>query len=95
MVVLDKLAPQDIDEKIRLNEDIGYDIFKLLISLKEELKDFRWAAIRAQVQCQCLTEQISHLEKRIKEYQETGLKNWEAKQPEKVFPPQDSIPSGT
>lgn len=67
MITLNKLSPEDIDEKIRLNEDNGVDIFKLKEAIKEEMKDFKWVAIRAMVQCQLYEEQLEHIEKRIKE----------------------------
>jgi len=67
MITLNKLNPEDIDEKIRLNEQNGVDIYKLQSAIKEELKDFRWVALRAMVQCQLYEEQLEHIEKRIKE----------------------------
>ena len=67
MEALNKLKPEDIDEKIRLNEQDGIDIFKLRDNIKEELKDFQWYALRSQIQCQCYTEQLEHIEKRIAE----------------------------
>lgn len=70
MIALAKLNPEDIDEKIRLNLEAGVDIFKLRDLIKEELKDFRWVAIRASVQCQAYEEQLEHIEKRIKEIKE-------------------------
>ena len=70
MMTLAKLNPEDIDEKIRLNLEAGVDIFKLRDLIKEELKDFRWVAIRANVQCQAYEEQLEHIEKRIKEIKE-------------------------
>lgn len=66
-MILNKLAPEDIDEKIRLNEQAGKDIYKLRESIKEELKDFVWVAIRAQVQSQFYREQLEHIDMRIEE----------------------------
>ena len=70
---LNKLNPEDIDEKIRLNEQNGVDIYKLQAAIKEELKDFRWVALRAMIQCQSYEEQLEHIEKRIKEKGESCL----------------------
>lgn len=67
MIVLNKLNPQDIDEKIRKNAEDGVDIYALREHITEELKDFRWMAIRANVQCQCYEEQLDHINKKIKE----------------------------
>jgi hypothetical protein len=67
MVTLNKLSASDIDEKIRLNEENGVDIFKLKELIKEEMKDFRWVELRARIQCQYYEEQLEHIEKRIKE----------------------------
>ena len=66
-MTLNKLNPEDIDEKIRLNKEQGIDILKLEEMIKEELKDFQWVALRAQIQCQLYTEQLEHIEKRIME----------------------------
>lgn len=66
-MILAKLNPDDIDDKIRLNKQDGVDIYKLRDLIKEEYKDFKWTAIRAEVQCQCYVEQLEHIEKRIKE----------------------------
>ena len=70
MIALNKLNPDDIDEKIRLNEQSGVDIYKLRDVIKEEYKDFKWMSIRAEVQCQSYLEQLEHIEKRIKEMEE-------------------------
>lgn len=67
MIALNKLNPEDIDEKIRLNEKDGIDIYHLREMIHEELKDFQWVALRAQVQCQCYVEQLTHIDKRIAE----------------------------
>jgi hypothetical protein len=72
MLALAKLAPEDIDEKIRLNANDGVDIFKLRDLIKEELKEFRWIAIRANVQCQSYEEQLEHIDNRIKEMEVTN-----------------------
>lgn len=71
-LVLNKLSPDAIDEKIRLNEQDGVDIFKLRDLIKEEYKDFKWTAIRAEVQCQFYLEQLEHIEKRISELVKQG-----------------------
>lgn len=67
MIVLNKLSPEDIDTKIKLNEDNGVDIYKLKELIKEEMKDFKWVALRANVQIQFYEEQLEHIDKRIKE----------------------------
>jgi len=67
MIALNKLIPEDIDEKIRLNEKDGIGIYQLREMIREELKDFQWVALRAQVQCQCYVEQLAHIDKRITE----------------------------
>lgn len=75
MISLNKLVPEDIDKKIRLNQDAGVDIFKLQELIKEEYKDFKWMKIRAEVQCQSYQEQLEHIAKRIAEgriYREPG-----------------------
>lgn len=71
-MILNKLVPEDIDEKIRLNNEAGMNIFTLRDSIKEELKDFRWMEIRAKVQCQSYEEQLEHIEKRIQEMSVTN-----------------------
>lgn len=67
MITLNKLNPEDIDEKIRLNEENGIDIYKLKELIKEEMKDFKWVALRANIQVQFYEEQIEHINKVIKE----------------------------
>lgn len=71
MIALAKLSPEDIDEKIRLNEQDGVDIYKLRDLITEELKDFTWVGIRANVQCQLYKEQLEHINKRIKQREES------------------------
>lgn len=75
MIVLAPLNTDDIDEKIRLNEDTGVDIYKLRDSIKQELKDFKWQEIRAKVQCQSYTEQLEHIENRIKKMEEKAVQS--------------------
>lgn len=75
-LVLNKLAPEAIDEKIALNEKAGVDIYKLRELIKEEHKDFIWTKIRAEVQCQFYVEQLDHIEKQIKVFEDTGVKLW-------------------
>ncbi len=72
MINLGKLNPEDIDEKISLNEKDGIDIFRLRDLIKDELKEFKWMAIRANVQCQCYEEQLEHINKRISEMEVTN-----------------------
>lgn len=72
-LVLNKLREEDIDEKIRLNEESGIDIYKLKELLKQEQLDFIWTKIRCEVQCQFLTEQIAYIEKRIKAIEEKAI----------------------
>ena len=67
MITLNKLSTEDIDQKIRLNQEAGIDIFQLRDLIKEEYKDFIWMKIRADIQCQFYLEQLEHIEKRIKE----------------------------
>lgn len=67
MITLNTLKPEDIDEKIRLNEADGIDIFKLREMIYKELCDFRWVKIRAAVQCQCYEEQLAHIDRKISE----------------------------
>lgn len=62
MPALNKLNPEDIDEKIRLNHKDGVDIWLLYQSLKEELKDCKWVELRARVQCQLLLDEIAEIE---------------------------------
>lgn len=64
-MTLNKLSIEDIDEKIRLNKEQGVDLIKLRDLIKEELKDFQWIALRAQIQCQLYTEQLEHMNNRI------------------------------
>lgn len=66
-LVLNKLLPEDIDTKIKLNQNAGIDIFKLRDSILEERKDFIWMRIRAEVQIQFYDEQLEHINKRISE----------------------------
>lgn len=69
---LNKLRPEDIDEKIRLNQRDGIDIYRLRDLINDELKDFIWTRIRAEVQCQFFVEQLEHIDKRIKELEVTN-----------------------
>jgi hypothetical protein len=62
MPAFNKLNPEDIDEKIRLNHKDGTDIYRLLESLKEELKDCKWVELRARIQCQLLSDEIMGIE---------------------------------
>lgn len=66
-LVLNKLVPEDMDEKIRLNEQAGIDIYKLYEMIQEERLDFIWMKIRAEVQIQFYDEQLVHIKKRIQE----------------------------
>lgn len=67
MIVLNKLTPEDIDEKIRLNLNDPNLPGRTLESFREEIYqeylDFKWMAIRADVQCQCYAEQLAHIDK--------------------------------
>jgi hypothetical protein len=67
MLTLNTLNPEDIDQKIKLNEQDGVDIYQLRELIYKELCDFRWTEIRAKVQCQCYEEQLVHIDKRIAE----------------------------
>ena len=62
MLVLNKLNPEDIDEKIRINHKDGIDIYALYLSIKEEYKDCKWVELRSKVQCQLLNDEILQLE---------------------------------
>lgn len=75
-LILAKLRHEDINEKIVLNEKSGIDIYALRASIKDELKDFQWAEIRAMVQCQSFVEQLEHIENMIKQFEQTGVKEW-------------------
>lgn len=70
-LVLNKLRPEDIDEKIMLNEKAGVSIQELRRLINEEMKDFIWTRIRAEVQCQFYAEQLEHIDRRIKEKEKT------------------------
>lgn len=76
MINLNTISLESIDDKIRMNENDGIDIYKLRSEIRKELKDFQWIALRAQVQCQSYTEQLEHIENRIKELETTGEKKW-------------------
>ena len=65
MPALNKLNPEDIDEKIRINHKDGVDIYALHLSLIEEQKDCRWVELRAKVYCQTLLDEVDDLEKKI------------------------------
>jgi hypothetical protein len=67
ILILDKLNPEDIQQKIDFNNRDGIDIYKLRDLITEEYKDFKWMAIRAEVQCQFYVEQLAYIEKKIKE----------------------------
>ena len=62
MPSLNKLNPEDIDEKIRINHKDGVDIWALYQALKEEYKDCKWVELRSKVQCQILADEILELE---------------------------------
>lgn len=64
-MTLNTLRVEDIDEKIRLNENAGIDIYALREDIKKQLNDFTWVSLRAQVQCQSYREQLDHINKRI------------------------------
>lgn len=66
-LVLNKLLKEDIDEKIRLNQEAGVDIFKLRELILDERKDFIWMRIRAEVQIQFYDEQLERINQRIAE----------------------------
>jgi hypothetical protein len=65
MITLNTLRAEDIDEKIKINEGKGVDIFALRETIYKELCDFRWIEIRAKVQCQSYDEQLAHIDKKI------------------------------
>lgn len=74
MLALAKLSPEDIDEKIRLNEQDGIDIYKLRDLIIEEEKEFAWVEIRAKVQRQSYKEQLEHINKCIQQREESLAK---------------------
>jgi hypothetical protein len=67
MIALNKLRPEDIQEKIDLNAKQGIDIFQLKELIEQEKLDFEWTIIRATVQVQCYKEQLEYINKKIKE----------------------------
>lgn len=75
-LILNKLVPEHIDEKIVLNENAGIDIFTLQEMIKAELSECTWAIIRSTVQKQFYKEQLEHIEKQIKKFESTGVKGW-------------------
>lgn len=64
---LNKLRAEDIDDKISKNERDGITIYQLRDLIREEKLDFVWTVIRAQIQIQSYTEQLEHIERKIKE----------------------------
>ncbi len=72
-LALNKLRLEDIEEKIRLNEQTGIDIYNLRELLRDELKEWQWVAIRSNVQSQFLSEQLEHIEKVIKQREEKAI----------------------
>jgi hypothetical protein len=81
-LILNKLAPEGIDEKIRLNEIApGIDIYQLRDAIKQELSDCTWHIIRSTVQQQFYREQLEHIDSRIKHFEATGEKAWELPAP--------------
>lgn len=73
MPALNKLNPEDIDEKIRFNHRDGTDIWALYLSLKEELKDCKWIELRSKVQCGLLKDEIAELEGKEQTQNVSGL----------------------
>ena len=65
MINLSKLSPEDIEEKIRLNEESGMDIRQLKQMIEEEMKDFQWVKIRCEVQIQLYTEQLDYINRKL------------------------------
>lgn len=74
-LILNKLSPDAIDEKIALNEKLGTDIYKLRNEIMEEQKDFIWMKIRAEVQIQFFAEQLIHINQRIKQIEEKAVQS--------------------
>jgi len=67
-MILAPLKPEDIEEKIRLNnEDHGYDHITLREHLRKELLDCQWTALRCQIEAQSLSEQIDYITKKLKQ----------------------------
>jgi hypothetical protein len=64
-MTLDKLLPEDIEEKIRLNEEAGINVYALRKLINEELKSFQWSIIRQTIQVQCYNEQLEYIDKKI------------------------------
>ena len=73
MISLNTLREEDIQEKIDLNNKDGIDIYKLRNLIEEELKDFEWVALRAQVQCQCYKEQLQYINRKINEMEKSSI----------------------
>lgn len=86
-LTLAPLKKEDIEEKVRLNEDAKVDIYALREGIKAELKEFQWMQIRASVQCQSYQEQLEHIDFLIKTYEETGQQLWKNAYPTPVPAP--------
>jgi TolA-binding protein len=84
MTALNKLLPEDIDEKIRLNEQAGVNIYRLRDGIIEEMKDFEWTIIRSTVQCQSYKEQLAHINKRIADMEEVEKSKERLKEAQRV-----------
>jgi hypothetical protein len=66
-MILNKLSPDSIQEKIDLNAKQGIDIHKLKELIEQEKLDFEWVIIRATVQVQLYKEQLEYINKKIEE----------------------------
>lgn len=66
-MILDPLKPEDIDEKIKANADVGIDLAELSRRLKAELKQRKWEHIKNQINIQSLSEQIEHIDAKLAE----------------------------
>jgi hypothetical protein len=66
-MILNKLNPESIQEKIDLNAKQGIDIYKLKELIEQEKLDFEWVVIRSTVQVQLYKEQLEYINKKIEE----------------------------
>jgi len=64
-MILNKLSPDSIQDKIDRNAAQGIDIHKLKELIEQEKLDFEWVIIRATVQVQLYKEQLEYINKKI------------------------------
>lgn len=73
-MTLNTLPIEDIEGKIKLNEDAGIDIYELRRCIRKELNDFTWIGIRAGVSCQFYKEQLDYIDFKIKQLEDKEVK---------------------